>query len=107
MQFVQILRGGTLVVLTQRNEKMALAVEHQARTEMQSGRQLRHLPEKHLEILQAAAIVGQPAPTDRGAALVAIGFGVRQVHVPVLRKVRRQRHIQQATLPARGNLRHP
>ncbi|KAG1246581.1 hypothetical protein G6F65_020608 [Rhizopus arrhizus] len=81
LQLVQVLRGRALVVLAQRDEQIPLAVKHQARPEVQAGRQLGRLAKQHLEILQARRVVRQASPADSRAALVPIGFRIRQIQI--------------------------
>src|SRR5690606_31121415 len=83
LELVEVLCGGALVVVAQRNEKMACAIEHQPDTEMMPGGKLGLLSEQHLEVLQACMVGAQSAASDRRAGLaVRASFGITEVDEP-------------------------
>ncbi|OMP12863.1 spermatogenesis-associated protein 21 [Corchorus olitorius] len=106
LQLVKLLRGGPLVVFAQRDEEIALVVEHQARPEVIAGGELGLLAEDHLEVADRALVVGQPAIADRRARLAVARFGVRQVYAPILREAGREHHVEQAALALGPHARH-
>ena len=50
LQLVEVLRGGTLVVLAQGDEQVAITVEHKPRAKVVTHRQLGLLAEDHLDL---------------------------------------------------------
>ncbi|MNG85489.1 hypothetical protein D3C79_442480 [compost metagenome] len=99
LQLVQVLGGRALIVLAQGDEQVAVAVEHQARTEVIALRELGLLAEDHREVFQSRTVLGQLATADRCSGLAVIALlGIRQVDGAILGELRRQHDIQQAAL---------
>ncbi|MNP72845.1 hypothetical protein D3C76_1694720 [compost metagenome] len=86
MQLVEILRSAALVVLAQGDEQVAIAIEHQARAEVDTAGELGFLAEDHLEVFQPAGVVAQATTPDRGSGGTALtaAFGVGEIDQPVL-----------------------
>jgi len=107
LMLVEVLRGGALVVLAQRHEQMAVAIEDQPRAEMNAAGQLGQLAEDHLEVFQPGSIITEPAAADgRPGLAVLANLGVAQIDQAVLLERRRQPDIEQATLRAGEYVRH-
>ena len=85
--------------LTQRQEQFAVRREHDARAEVQIGFERRHLPENHLDLLDAGFVGAEHALGQRGAvALVTPRFGIAPVDGAIVRELRIECDVEQPAL---------
>ena len=106
---VQVLRLAAELLLgplAERDEQMALAVEHQARAEMLGAVELRLLAEDDLDVRERPLVLAEDAAGDRGAVAAVAGLGIAQIHQAVLAEVRVERDVEKAALITRVHLRH-
>jgi hypothetical protein len=91
------------VALAERDEKVAVAIEHESRAEMHAGGAFRLLAEDHLDVLQA--IARQPAARDLGPEAGRITAGVGKIDEVVLGEAGMQRDVEQPALADGRDLR--
>ncbi|MNV16700.1 hypothetical protein D3C71_1074690 [compost metagenome] len=89
LQLVEVLGGRAFIVFPQRHEQIAVAIEHQPRTEMVALREFGFLAQDHLKVLDRRQIVGEPAAPHRSSRLVVLStpFGIGQIDHPVLSEI--------------------
>ena len=71
LQLVEILSGGTLIVLPEANKEMPFAVKHQPAAKMIADGEFRLLAKHHGEIRQLGGILAQLPVAHRGARFAA------------------------------------
>ena len=105
--FCRVLRLVAQVeALAERDEERARAVEDEPRAPMVRAGVGRLLPEDHLHVLERPAGGVDLRARDRGAgAAVAAILGKAQVDHAIAGEIRVEKHVEQAALPARENLR--
>ncbi|MNU98958.1 hypothetical protein D3C71_890790 [compost metagenome] len=99
-----------VVAVTQGQEQVAVRRLHDAAAKMQAAFDLGPLAEDHLDVLQAASILGQRGPGQRRAVAACArrcGLGKTKEDAAVAGKGSVRHHIQQAALPACCHSRHP
>jgi hypothetical protein len=96
LQLVELLRGCTLVVLALGHEKMTGVVEHEARADVGSARQLGLLFVDHFAVLQRVADQATAEHRRAGKIAAQVRLGERQIDPSAALEIRCQRNIEQA-----------
>ncbi len=86
---VHVLSSGSLIVLAEGDEQVAVPVEDQPRTEVMTRGQFRLLAEDHLETFQARQVGTQfSSPHGRSRPATAPGLGIAEIDQPILLEIR-------------------
>ena len=92
----QVLRAHALAAITQGDEKVPVAVEYQTRTEVHPGVGFRLQTKQHLGVVQGPAF--EPSACHGRADAARPGLGKAEIDPAVVRELRVQDHVEQASL---------
>ena len=96
------------VVITERDEQVAVGCLRDPAAIMVAGRRRSLLPEDDLDVAQARlCAVVEFSARDRGAATTVHALGVAEIERRVVREISIERDIEQSALSGGPHLRHP